>query len=49
MAHAYANLHNIPITIFRFFTIYNGEGYGNFKFTKAILDGDKIDVYNLAT
>ena len=49
MAHAYANLHNIPITIFRFFTIYGPWGRPDmaiFKFTKAILDGDKIDVYN---
>ena len=49
MSHAYASLYNIPITIFRFFTIYGPWGRPDmaiFKFTKAILEGDKIDVYN---
>ena len=49
MAHAYASLYNIPMTIFRFFTVYGPWGRPDmamFKFTKAILDGDKIDVYN---
>ena len=49
MAHSYAYLFNVPITIFRFFTIYGPWGRPDmalFKFTKAIIDGDPIDVYN---
>ena len=49
MAHAYSNLFNLPITMFRFFTVYGPWGRPDmamFKFTKAILSGDKIDVYN---
>ena len=49
MAHSYAHLFNLPITIFRFFTVYGPWGRPDmalFKFTKAILNGDPIDVYN---
>ena len=49
MAHSYAHLFNLPITIFRFFTVYGPWGRPDmalFKFTKAILNGDAIDVYN---
>ena len=49
MAHSYAHLFDLPITIFRFFTVYGPWGRPDmalFKFTKAILDGDPIDVYN---
>jgi UDP-glucuronate 4-epimerase len=49
MAHSYAHLYNLPITMFRFFTVYGPWGRPDmalFKFTKAILDGNKIDVYN---
>lgn len=49
MAHSYAHLFNLPITMFRFFTVYGPWGRPDmalFKFTKAILDGEKIDVYN---
>ena len=49
MAHSYSHLFNIPITVFRFFTIYGPWGRPDmapFKFTKAIFNGEKIDVYN---
>lgn len=49
MAHSYAHLHNIPITMFRFFTVYGPWGRPDmalFKFTRAILQGEPIDVYN---
>ena len=49
MAHSYAHLFDLPITMFRFFTVYGPWGRPDmalFKFTKAILSGDPIDVYN---
>jgi len=49
MAHSYAHLFNLPITMFRFFTVYGPWGRPDmalFKFAKAILSGDPIDVYN---
>jgi len=49
MAHSYAHLYDMPITMFRFFTVYGPWGrpdMANFKFTKAILEGSPIDVYN---
>ncbi len=49
MAHAYAHLHDLPTTMFRFFTVYGPWGRPDlafFKFTDAILDGRPIDVYN---
>lgn len=49
MAHSYAHLFDMPITMFRFFTVYGPWGRPDmalFKFTKAILNGEKIDVYN---
>ena len=49
MAHSYAHLYGLPTTMFRFFTVYGPWGRPDmalFKFTKAILNGDKIDVYN---
>ena len=49
MAHSYAHLYDIPTTMFRFFTVYGPWGRPDmalFKFTKAILNGDPIDVYN---
>ena len=49
MAHSYAHLYGIPVTMFRFFTVYGPWGRPDmalFKFTKAILNGDPIDVYN---
>ncbi len=49
MAHSYAHLFNLPITMFRFFTVYGPWGRPDmayFKFTEAILNSDAIDVYN---
>lgn len=49
MAHTYSHLYNIPTTGLRFFTVYGPYGRPDmayFKFTKAILNGDPIDVYN---
>lgn len=49
MAHSYAHLYDLPITMFRFFTVYGPWGRPDmapFKFTKAVLNGDAIDVYN---
>ncbi|MBY5935547.1 GDP-mannose 4,6-dehydratase [Tateyamaria omphalii] len=49
MGHSYAHLYDLPITMFRFFTVYGPWGRPDmalFKFTKAILNGDAIDVYN---
>jgi UDP-glucuronate 4-epimerase len=49
MAHCYAHLFEIPVTAFRFFTVYGPWGRPDmayFKFAKNILDGKPIDVYN---
>lgn len=49
MAHSYAHLYGLPTTMFRFFTVYGPWGrpdMAHFKFTRAILNGDPIDVYN---
>lgn len=49
MAHSYAHLFGLPVTMFRFFTVYGPWGRPDmalFKFTKAILEGRPIDVYN---
>jgi len=49
MAHTYANLYNIPVTGLRFFTVYGPWGRPDmalFLFTKAIIEGNPIDVYN---
>lgn len=49
MAHSYAHLYRLPVTMFRFFTVYGPWGrpdMAHFKFTRAILNGDAIDVYN---
>ena len=49
MAHSYSHLYNIPITAFRFFTVYGPLGRPDmalFKFTSNILSGKPIDVYN---
>ncbi|WP_312162831.1 NAD-dependent epimerase [Phenylobacterium sp.] len=48
MAHSYAHLFGIPATGFRFFTVYGPWGRPDmalFKFTKAILDDQPIDVF----
>lgn len=49
MAHSYAHLWTLPTTMFRFFTVYGPWGRPDmalFKFTRGILDGEPIDVYN---
>ena len=49
MSHAYAHLHAMPVTMFRFFTVYGPWGRPDmayFSFARAILDGKPIDVYN---
>lgn len=49
MAHSYAHLYHLPVTMFRFFTVYGPWGRPDmalFKFTKAILEGSAIDIYN---
>ncbi|MEL6207960.1 MAG: SDR family NAD(P)-dependent oxidoreductase, partial [Pseudomonadota bacterium] len=49
MAHSYAHLHGMPITMFRFFTVYGPWGRPDmayFKFVRAIREGRSIDVYN---
>jgi len=49
LAHAYSCLWKLPITMLRFFTVYGPWGRPDmayFKFTKNILDGKKIDIYN---
>ena len=48
MAHSYAHLYGIPTTGLRFFTVYGPWGRPDmalFKFTKAMLAGESIDVY----
>jgi UDP-glucuronate 4-epimerase len=49
MAHSYSHLFDIPTTGLRFFTVYGPYGRPDmayYKFTKAILEGDAIDVFN---
>jgi UDP-glucuronate 4-epimerase len=49
MAHTYANLYGLPVTGLRFFTVYGPFGRPDmalFLFTKAILAGQPIDVFN---
>ncbi|GAM77267.1 dTDP-glucose 4,6-dehydratase [Vibrio ishigakensis] len=49
MAHTYSHLYGVPTTGLRFFTVYGPWGRPDmalFKFTKAIVNGDTIDVYN---
>ncbi|MDO5692477.1 MAG: NAD-dependent epimerase [Pseudomonadota bacterium] len=48
MAHTYAHLYRIPVTGLRFFTVYGPWGRPDmalFKFTRAMLAGEPIDVY----
>ena len=49
MAHSYSNLYGLPVTGLRFFTVYGPFGRPDmalFLFTKAILAGKPIDVFN---
>ena len=48
MAHSYAHLYGLPCTGLRFFTVYGPWGRPDmalFKFTRAMLAGEPIDVY----
>ncbi len=49
MAHTYAHLYRIPVTGLRFFTVYGPWGRPDmalFKFTRAMLEGRPIEVFN---
>ena len=49
MAHSYANLYQMPVTGLRFFTVYGPWGRPDmapYKFTKGIIEGNTIDIYN---
>ena len=49
MAHVYASLYGLPVTGLRFFTVYGPWGRPDmalFLFTRAILAGEPIDVFN---
>ncbi|WP_368542468.1 NAD-dependent epimerase [Enterobacter soli] len=49
MAHTYSHLYGLPTTGLRFFTVYGPWGRPDmalFKFTKAMIEGKSIDVYN---
>ena len=49
IAHSYSNIWKTPTTVLRFFTVYGPWGRPDmalFKFTKLILEGKKIDIYN---
>lgn len=49
MAHSYSHLYRIPATGLRLFTVYGPWGRPDmaiFKFVRAVIDGQSIDVYN---
>ena len=49
MSHSYSHLYQLPVTGLRFFTVYGPWGRPDmalFKFTRAMLAGEAIDVYN---
>ena len=49
IAHSYSNIWRLPITMLRFFTVYGPWGRPDmalFKFTKGIINGEPIDIYN---
>lgn len=49
LAHSYSHLFDLPFTALRFFTVYGPWGRPDmalFKFTRAILAGEPIDVYH---
>lgn len=49
MAHSYAHLYGLPVSMFRFFTVYGPWGRPDmalFRFTRAILEGAPIEIYN---
>ena len=49
IAHSYSHLYKLPITMFRFFTVYGPWGRPDmalFKFTESIVNNEAIDVFN---
>ena len=49
IAHSYSSLWKLPTTLLRFFTVYGPWGRPDmayFKFTKSIIENEKIDIYN---
>ena len=49
MAHTYSHLYNLPTTGLRFFTVYGPWGRPDmalFIFTKSIIEGKSIDIFN---
>ena len=49
LSHSYSHLYSMPITVFRFFTVYGPYGRPDMaphKFTSKILANEPIDVYN---
>jgi len=49
MAHTYSHLYNIPVSGLRFFTVYGPWGRPDmalFIFTRKIVNGEKIDIFN---
>jgi UDP-glucuronate 4-epimerase len=49
MAHSYSSLYDLPTTGLRFFTVYGPWGRPDmalFKFTKAIIEGSTLEVFN---
>ncbi len=49
MGHAWAHVHGLPITMFRFFTVYGPWGRPDlalFRFVEAILEDRPIEIYN---
>ncbi len=49
MCHSYSHLYDLPVTVLRFFTVYGPWGRPDmalFDFTKKIINGKKITVYN---
>ena len=49
LAHSYSHIWKVPITMLRFFSVYGPWGRPDmayFKFTRNIIKGKKIDIYN---
>ena len=49
LAHSYSHLYSLPTTGLRFFTVYGPYGRPDmayYKFTKAIINNEEIEVYN---
>ena len=49
IAHSWSHIYDMPITLFRFFTVYGPWGRPDmalFKFTRGIIEDEVIDVYN---